>query len=584
MVTGRVAWSRYGGEDIEHAVAMFIASEHPRAERITPSRGDGGIDILDKVDGRAVVYQVKGFHEPLEPNQKRQVERSIDRLLSDPRWGDLDIAEWHLVTPWDATPEAKQWLTDYATESGLPEPIWDGLTDCDRWAAKYPYIVDYYFHGNRERIAEAASGLLAGLRLKEMSETQPEDLTPAKVSEELGHTLRFLNEQHPFYCYGIEVAPATGAPQEDLRAMTTNPRPGLVESRIIADSSVVVRVDVYAKSALSLELCPITVNVTLTAQKDSPEERAIRDWMKFGAPLTLPFGSVSGTSKSPGGLGGEISQAALSVWPVEEMEKPYEKERRLVVFDADGEEIVRLLITRTYSSHGLPNEGTVLGVESKFTDKTGCLTLIFRFDYEKQTSSANLSLTIPEGVLATDAYETLRAFRALRSPENSFILAPRSGPIPKDRIRGGAGGGDEPDGLRFWHDLAKALSLLQEHTPLDLLFPHDLDAADPEQLTNILRTGALLEGQVMRVQAEYLGSEHEKEPPACEETVVRLTPWAVDVAEGRIDLGDLLIFFKGSVVESGKETERGLQDIWKITDSEVLLRAPRPGEVEPSAS
>ena len=123
MVTGRVAWSRYGGEDIEHAVAMFIASEHPRAERITPSRGDGGIDILDKVDGRAVVYQVKGFHEPLEPNQKRQVERSIDRLLSDPRWGDLDIAEWHLVTPWDATPEAKQWLTDYATESGLPEPI-----------------------------------------------------------------------------------------------------------------------------------------------------------------------------------------------------------------------------------------------------------------------------------------------------------------------------------------------------------------------------------------------------------------------------------------------------------------------------
>ena len=63
-----------------------------------------------------------------------------------------------------------------------------------------------------------------------------------------------------------------------------------------------------------------------------------------------------------------------------------------------------------------------------------------------------------------------------------------------------------------------------------------------------------------------------------------MLPWAVDVAEGRIDLGDLLIFFKGSVVESGKETEHGLQDIWKITDSEVLLRAPRPGEVEPSAS
>ena len=353
---------------------------------------------------------------------------------------------------------------------------------------------------------------------------------------------------------------------------------------MIADSSVVVRVDIYAKTALSVALCPITVHVTLTAQKDSPEERAIRDWVKFGAPLQLPLGSVIGSSDSPGGLGGEITQAALSLWPVDDDEQPYEKERRLVVFDADGEEIIRLPITRTYRSHGLSSEGVVTGLESKFTDKTGCLTFIFRFDSEEQIGSANLSLSIPEGVLATDAYETLRAFRALRNPENSFTLAPRSGPIPKNRNRAGTGGGDEPDGLRFWHDLAKALSLLQEHTPLDLLFPPNLDAADPEQLTNILRTGALLDGQVMRAQAEYLGSEHQEEPPVNEETVVRLTPWVIDLPEGRVDLGDLLIFFQGSVVESGKQTEHGLQDIWQITNSEVLLRAPQPGEVESSAS
>lgn len=103
-MTGRVAWSEYSGEDIERAVVMFIAMEHPRAVRITPSRGDGGVDILDR-GARTEVYQVKGFHGALTKGQQRQVEDSIDRLTSDPRWADLSVDEWHLVTPWDPTPE-----------------------------------------------------------------------------------------------------------------------------------------------------------------------------------------------------------------------------------------------------------------------------------------------------------------------------------------------------------------------------------------------------------------------------------------------------------------------------------------------
>lgn len=67
-MTGRVPWSEYSGEDIERAIAMFIAMEHPTAVRITPSRGDGGVGILDRGE-RTVVYQVKGFHPALTRSQ-----------------------------------------------------------------------------------------------------------------------------------------------------------------------------------------------------------------------------------------------------------------------------------------------------------------------------------------------------------------------------------------------------------------------------------------------------------------------------------------------------------------------------------
>lgn len=207
-MTGRLAWSEYSGEDIERAVAMFIAMEHPRAVRITPSRGDGGVDILDRCE-RTVVYQVKGFHEALTTGQQRKVEDSIDRLISDPRWADLSLDEWHLVTPWDPTPERLQWLLDYAQSKGLPEPIWDGLADCDGWAAKYPYIVDYFFNGGQRKVQEAAVQLLEGFRLKELTHGIPDDLSVDDVKQGMSSAVAFLNERDVYYEYGLSVGPAS---------------------------------------------------------------------------------------------------------------------------------------------------------------------------------------------------------------------------------------------------------------------------------------------------------------------------------------------------------------------------------------
>lgn len=128
-----VEWTRLEGGQVEAVVAMFVNRERPDSVRISPSRGDGGVDILDRragPDGSDVVYQVKRFTGPLSSRQKGEVAKSLETLLDDKRWVDLAVGEWILVMPWDPTPEAEQWL------QGLEHPrmrrgmrkIWRGLT------------------------------------------------------------------------------------------------------------------------------------------------------------------------------------------------------------------------------------------------------------------------------------------------------------------------------------------------------------------------------------------------------------------------------------------------------------------------
>jgi len=49
------------GNEVEAVVAMFVNRERPTSVRITPSIGDGGVDIIDAapaLDGTSDVYQV----------------------------------------------------------------------------------------------------------------------------------------------------------------------------------------------------------------------------------------------------------------------------------------------------------------------------------------------------------------------------------------------------------------------------------------------------------------------------------------------------------------------------------------------
>jgi len=85
----RVEWTLLDGGAVEAVVAMFVNREQVNSVRITPSRGDGGVDILDRAAGPGggdAAYQVKRYTEALTAKQKSEVEKSLRTLERDPRW------------------------------------------------------------------------------------------------------------------------------------------------------------------------------------------------------------------------------------------------------------------------------------------------------------------------------------------------------------------------------------------------------------------------------------------------------------------------------------------------------------------
>ncbi|MGY4541233.1 hypothetical protein ACVWY0_001142 [Arthrobacter sp. UYNi723] len=562
----RIEWTRYNGDDIESLVAMFISGDHPEAERITPSKGDGGIDVLVKTD-KTRVYQVKKFSGPLSSSQAKQIKKSVDRLCSDPRLKDLQVDEWHLVMPWDATLETKKWVTDYVTKKGLPEPIWDGLTQCDFWASKYPHVVDYYLRGNAERIREMAVSIVQGLRLKDIREKEVQSRDIAALADELKETVAILNREDPFYAYGIHVEPQLKTPdRDDVCEALTNVKPGVVLSTLIGDSRVALRVDVYVKNRVALQLDPLKINMVMTAKLGSEQAAAIEDFRKFGSPMELSAG-VSGSSNFPGGLGGEFANAGVTVLPASDI-SDRDRELRLLLFDEDDRQVDSLVVHREYTTTGIPSEDKgPRGMESRLTDAHNVLEILLRFDVDEQSSDMAITAHAPQGKLAVDVLPALRFFKKSTAP-NRLTVAPRFGPVPDQRQPLMPRDKNISD---LWVDVAAALSLIQEHTAHRLHFP-ELEKMEERAIREILRAGALLQCQTITEHMALIGTDHDATLPDEVRTVTFLLPWTLELHEGTVDLGYLAYAFSGSLHKRDQEYDGARYDVWSVDDGKVLVR------------
>ena len=81
-----VNWEREPGDKVEELVeALILTAVNPRAVRITPSRGDKGVDILAPVGDQFDVYQVKRFTRPFRrsSSEERSIIESWNRFVTE---------------------------------------------------------------------------------------------------------------------------------------------------------------------------------------------------------------------------------------------------------------------------------------------------------------------------------------------------------------------------------------------------------------------------------------------------------------------------------------------------------------------
>ena len=564
----RVEWTRLEGNDVEAVVAMFINREHPYSVRITPSKGDGGIDILDRnVDGagRDVVYQVKRYTGPLTNGHKNEIEGSLKRLKGpqsdkdeikkDPRWESLDVEEWHLVTPWDPTPEAELWLQGLGQTYGV-KPLWDGLVTVEQLAAKYGDVVDYYLHGGREKIAEIYNQVAALFAVGQPGEGRDVPSVGARVQKALG-TL----DHDPHYRYEHRFGEGTLPPPGD--------RPGLVFSWMAADKKTGrwTVVDVIARCAASTQERPITVEGHVRLEPGSDAEKAYQDFLTYGAPFTSPADTYYGQIDAPGGLGGPLEGAGISVWSL--LEVGDNPELYQEVLDPEGKVLGGVNLNRIDRSQGaggwrvvLEEEHKVFSLEDwyKLDDLTG-----------KRTFRLGDIVGEPVAVVAPAL-----TFVAHCHPPNVRRLSIRHTPPEKGSTD--AAVMLAPEELRTRIErmagLISMLAAFQQQASSVIAVP-DLAGVADEQIREWQFADALLRGHEATVtypEDHGLVVELDAGVEVSDGDTVIVMPLTTTVGSQRIELGDMQVELKDATVVSSQEKNGRTVHVFKTPDRRVHYR------------
>lgn len=572
----RVDWARYSGDDIEAVVAMMVNRERPNSVRITPSRGDGGVDVLDPRTprGRADdgVLQIKRFAAPLSAGQKAQVLDSLDALVVDPRWATLQVGEWRLVTPWDPTPEALTWLQDQAKARGLVGH-WDGLTVVDNLAAKLPEVVDYYPYGGSSRILaaiDALTQLLRGQQKERLATTGSTallpgategPLTPGDVVAELQAMAAALDTD-PHYRYDLEVG--SGDMPNVLVA-----RPGLVTSVFVGDGQRWAKVDIIARCAASVVERPLTFSLTLRAARGTEQEQQLQDFHTFGRGLDTPVEAANVSIDLPGDLGGDFGEGRVLIWPVQDEDSLGEHpELRAEVLDADDTSLVEVFLIRTERTTGVDGDG----VRAAYWEDGGAFTLEWRTLVADMSSTLVINGANLAGLPVNKVLPGVRFASLLKQPHalrlSDRYLSAIGGsvlPIPATTADPAAA----PRGAEVTAQLVEALAVIQDHVSEVVLVP-DLGATSWTQARGWLAAATLLNGGTLAQPAQELeiGLPGGTPLPSAGARIYVPQPLTIEVGEQRLELGE----YYASV------------DASDVSLSSARSAGASPGDAPPSSS
>lgn len=502
----RVEWAALSGEDVEAVVSNLLYNEYPRAVRIRPSQGDFGIDVLvpsQKAPGSWDVYQIKKFATTLDESHKRQIEKSLRRLLVALARRGVPVEDWYLVMPLDPTLENRlDWfqsmpakaisavsrdrdlaLTDEEKHKisqwhGAPGRIidWKGLDFCQAMTSKYWYVPDYYLHGGSERIRAAVAEVAKILHRDVMLPTSHDEraTSPLQPSDIVDHLRRLQHalDGDPHFRYGVSLDPA---PPEILD------EPGLVAAaQEIEPDGACVTFRIYARFVEAVNERPIPVTVNFTVVDPGFDHDAFDMWRKFGTALTAPAVIDAGL---PGGLGDGSIDGLVHITP---FAGGRQSQVRLRVRKPDGTAGHPVAFALA-STTGLDGTGT----HAQGSDESGLVRVEGLIDAQDMSGTFSFSIGELSGAEAAAVLPAAEFAADLVHP-STLQIAGRYGPfhdvfqIPETEPL------IEPWLLRY----IRALATVQARVAAPLLVP-DLAAVQIADVRSAVSAAALIGGDTV---------------------------------------------------------------------------------------
>ncbi|MDR7254171.1 hypothetical protein J2X46_003164 [Nocardioides sp. BE266] len=473
MVT--INWERESGDRIEEFVAAALVMRHGAGCRVTPSRGDGGMDVkLPLANGRWWVVQVKRYSGPLTSRQETSIEKSYGALLAEIARTGLEVERWTLATPWDPTRERLGWLEGFdRSPDGLPATLdWMGRVSLDGLAADCPQLVDYYFGDGAERLTS-----LMALALKSsitLSGSGPEQLLEAAM-ERMNDLAKAMEEIDPFYRYEIS---AIDAIPDHSKLAEHGEGAAMVRFGTGPDGRA-VRLRIVPMSDLSAHFRPIRHKVRLHAAPGSGEEAALRDFAATGKPFANVRAEVVKSVGPPGAtLGG---QSLLSLYVEEHDHLP---PMELVLLDDDEVEVAALKLEQARGNLSPAGNGFWMAT----SDIAGAVDVELKHPGEAREITLGVTFNRPADVPVASLVPVVKFANALAEGGWLLIRAvagrPLVGPFGRVCL--------DPSTAKFW-EFADLYVRLQAHT-FDVVRLPDLSTVSPDDLVRLQFTVRALDG------------------------------------------------------------------------------------------
>ena len=413
----KVEWSRLGGDECEGVLGVLLLRRHPRARRVRPSQGDRGVDVyVPGPDGRSV-FQIKSFTGRLTPARKRQINKSWTRFTDLVRERQLTVAEWHLVRPENATDEDEAYLAELTAEATWPCG-WMGLDHCDELAASYPDVIDYYLRDGKDRLEATVRQHLVAAGFA--SRTKGDLIQPEASIPTLQAIHDAINSLDPHrYDFAVFHRPASVTDDHpDWPPLVA--LPDLVASAIRHEPIRAIVFNVFSRFDEASEERPVPLSFRVTADEDSAEGRAWRDFVDYGV-ATRQFIPVSDLHMDvPGGLGGRSAVGAVRVGPAA---PDRVIDWTVSITGPEGKAIASVDLRGGPLTSGISARGSSL----ELVDPQGAVELEFRINHETLQSTYTLRHLPLFGKRPRAVLPGIRLVAAFHAP-NAIQLAPAGGP------------------------------------------------------------------------------------------------------------------------------------------------------------